>query len=153
MAVVRFLLVGALSTNNGGGLSSSSGPRSKLSSATGSAISTSASTCSSSTRPSSKILPLLRRAFPCVGGVNGTGLFTGRPYRLWGAPLLEQTEQAIASTRKRVEQTAAGVALLARTHPAQALQLLRATLGASRVEYLLQAMTPSSITKILSIIL
>ena len=35
---------------------------------------------------------------------------------------------------------------MARTHSAQALQLLRATLGACRVEYLLQAMTPSSVT-------
>ena len=51
-----------------------------------------------------------------------------------------------SSTASRVRQSSDAISELAKTHPAQALQLLRATLGACRVEFLLQAMAPSAVT-------
>ena len=64
-----------------------------------------------------------------------------------GTPLLEQTFASVQAAANRVKQSADAIAAFATYCPAQALQLLRATAGACKVEYLLQTLTSSAITQ------
>ena len=62
-----------------------------------------------------------------------------------GAPLCEQTVKAVDSAHRRVVQATTAIATFGAKFPFQAQQLLRMTTGACKVEYLLQAMTSSSV--------
>ena len=64
---------------------------------------------------------------------------------LWthlGTPFSEQSAHSIAATARITMETTV-IASFATTHPALALQLLRATAGACKIEYLLQTLTSS----------
>ena len=62
-------------------------------------------------------------------------------------PFLEQTVASVHATANRVKQSADAITAFAAYCPAQALQLFRATAGACNVEYLLQTLTPSTVTR------
>jgi len=63
-----------------------------------------------------------------------------------GAPLAEQTVSATEPISFRSTLVLKGIQQMAKWHPSQALQLLRVTAGACRVEFILQALTPSALT-------
>ena len=68
---------------------------------------------------------------------------------LWsylGSPLSEQTTNALNGALSRVRQATSKISAFAIPHPKQAFQLLRATAGACRIEYLLQTMTRTALT-------
>ena len=68
-----------------------------------------------------------------------------------GVPVAETTTLSSATVRARFDAMISGVTDLSRRYPSQALQLLRVTMGACRVEFFLQALPPSEITKSLSL--
>ena len=63
-----------------------------------------------------------------------------------GAPLREQSASAVQGVITRLDALCGGIHDLAHSFPAQALQLLRATTGACRVEFLLQALPASEVS-------
>ena len=64
-----------------------------------------------------------------------------------GTPLCEQSGQALQSVRTRISQATTSIVRFADPHPAQALQLLRATSGACKVEFLIQSLSPSPLVR------
>ena len=62
-----------------------------------------------------------------------------------GIPLCENSSSAFSGVIRRLEALTAGLTSVAGTHPRQALQLLRSTMGACRVEYLLQSLPQSNL--------
>jgi len=62
-----------------------------------------------------------------------------------GSPLREQTLAAVNGTVRRIQAVNDGIKRLATGYPSQALQLLRASTGACRVEFLLQTMPHSPV--------
>ena len=72
-----------------------------------------------------------------------------RDRNMWsylGTPLSEETTKALESAQRRIKQAAAKLSKFAATHPKQSFQLLRATAGACKIEYLLQTLTRSALT-------
>ena len=67
-----------------------------------------------------------------------------------GVPAGNPDTEALAETRQRLTQVLAGITALGKSHPAQALQLLRASASACRVEFALQALPPSGVTSTLA---
>ena len=63
-----------------------------------------------------------------------------------GTSLSEQTIKALEAVLTRVQQATSKMTSFARSHPKQAFQLLRATAGACKVEYLLQTLTRAALT-------
>ena len=63
-----------------------------------------------------------------------------------GTPICEQTDNALKTVLARVHQGTAKIRAFAASHPKQAFQLLRATAGACKLEYVMQSLTQSSIS-------
>ena len=68
-----------------------------------------------------------------------------------GVPVAETTSLSSATVIARFDAMISGVTTLSQRFPSQALQLLRVSMGACRVEFFLQALPPSEITKRLSL--
>ena len=62
-----------------------------------------------------------------------------------GVPLAERSNSAFAGVVRRLEALSEGLCGMAGSYPRQVLQLLRSTMGACRVEYLLQSLPPSDL--------
>ena len=81
-------------------------------------------------------------------GLEGVPVIQDRDgWTYLGIPLCEQTVRALQAVRSRVSQSTASIARFANTHPSQALQVLRATSGACKVEFMIQSLTPSHLVE------
>ena len=80
---------------------------------------------------------------PLPGFDNVPVIVNRNAWTYLGTPLCEQTFEAFKTPLARISQATNAIANFATAYPSQALQLLRITAGACKVEFLIQSLTSS----------